>query len=88
MWAWGLALGSRASGCHRHLSHYSLHLGFQQSPGLFLNQMQTGNVRETCHTQVQFVAEISGIQCGAWDSEHLPAMVMMTLPLGKKLSWE
>lgn len=25
-----LALGSRASGCHRHLSHYNLHLGFQQ----------------------------------------------------------
>lgn len=59
-----------------------------ESPGLFLNQMQTGNVRETCHTQVQFVAEISGIQCGAWDSEHRLAMVMMTLPLGKKLSWE
>lgn len=56
-----------------------------ESSGLFLNPMQMGNLREMCQTQVQFVAEISGFRYGAWDLEHPFPMVIITLPLGRKL---
>lgn len=54
-----------------------------ESSGLFLNPMQMGNLKEMCQTPMQFVAEISGFWCGAWDLEHPFPMVIIMLAPGK-----